>query len=149
MLSFYPRKPTVSVHKFNIPYFYTCVCHRCLPGSSTGCMNILKSHQDTLSPSYVINAQPCCQEAFPLCQRQAYGKVHYSDVIMGAIASQITSFTIADSTVYSDADQRKYQSSASLTFSEGNSPGTGEFPAQMGRKSENVSIWWRHHVGYR
>ena len=35
---------------------------------------------------------------------------------MGAIASQITSPTIVYSTVYSDADQRKHQSSASLAF---------------------------------
>ena len=41
---------------------------------------------------------------------------HYSDVIMGAIASQITSLTVVHSTVYSDADQRKHQSSASLAF---------------------------------
>ena len=27
-----------------------------------------------------------------------------------------------------------------------NSPGTGEFPAQMACNAENVSIWWRHHV---
>ena len=27
----------------------------------------------------------------------------------------------------------------------GNSPGTGEFPAQMASNTENVSIWWRHH----
>ena len=45
--------------------------------------------------------------------------VHYSDVIMGAIASQITSRTIVYSIVYSDADQRKHQSSASLTFVRG------------------------------
>ena len=30
----------------------------------------------------------------------------------------------------------------------GNSPGTGEFPAQMASNAENVSIWWRHHVTY-
>ena len=53
---------------------------------------------------------------------------HYCDVIMGAIASQITSLTIVYSAVYSDADQRKYQSSASLASN-----------------AENVSIWWRHH----
>ena len=35
---------------------------------------------------------------------------------MGAMASQITSLTIVYSTVYSGADQRKYQSSASLAF---------------------------------
>ena len=40
--------------------------------------------------------------------------VHYCDVIMGAIASQIT--TIVYSNVYSDVDRRKYQSSASLAF---------------------------------
>ena len=27
----------------------------------------------------------------------------------------------------------------------GNSPGTGEFPAQMASYAEDVSIWWRHH----
>ena len=44
---------------------------------------------------------------------------HYGDVIMGAIASQITSRTIVYSTAYSDADQRKQQSSASLAFVRG------------------------------
>ena len=72
--------------------------------------------------------------------------IHYCDVIMGAIASQITSLTVVYSTVYWDADQRKHQSSASLAFVWGNSPGTGEFPAQMASNAENISIWWRHHV---
>ena len=44
---------------------------------------------------------------------------HYCDVIMGAVASQITSLTIVYSSVYSDADQRKHQSSASLAFVRG------------------------------
>ena len=55
---------------------------------------------------------------------------HYTDAIMSAIASQITSLTIVYSTVYSDADQRKQR---------------GEIPAQMASNTENVSIWWRHH----
>ena len=38
---------------------------------------------------------------------------------MGVIASQITSLTIVYSTVYSDADQRKQQSSTSLAFVQG------------------------------
>ena len=41
------------------------------------------------------------------------------DVIMGAMASQITSITIVYSTVYSGADQIKHQSSASLAFVRG------------------------------
>ena len=38
---------------------------------------------------------------------------------MGAMASQITSLTIVYSTIYSGADQRKHQSSASLAFVRG------------------------------
>ena len=45
--------------------------------------------------------------------------IQYNDVIMGPIASQITSLTIAYSIVYSDADQRKHQSSSSLAFVRG------------------------------
>ena len=45
-----------------------------------------------------------------------FSQWHYNDVIMGTIASQITSLTIVYSAVYSDADQRKHQSSASLAF---------------------------------
>ena len=44
------------------------------------------------------------------------GDTHYDDVVMGTVASQITSLTIVYSTVYSGADQRKHQSSASLAF---------------------------------
>ena len=43
----------------------------------------------------------------------------YNDVKMGAIASQITSVTIVYPTVYSGADQRKHESSASLAFVRG------------------------------
>ena len=43
----------------------------------------------------------------------------YNDVIMGMIASQITSLTIVYSIVYSDADQRKHQNSTSLAFVRG------------------------------
>ena len=41
---------------------------------------------------------------------------HYDDVIMSTMASQITSLTVVYSPVYSDTDQRKHQSSASLAF---------------------------------
>ena len=44
---------------------------------------------------------------------------HYGDVILGTVASQITSPTIVNSTIYSGVDQRKYQSSASLDFVRG------------------------------
>ena len=63
---------------------------------------------------------------------------------MGSMASQITSLTIVYSAVYSGADQRKHQSSASLAFVR-EFTGTGEFLAQAASNAENVAIWWRHH----
>ena len=46
-------------------------------------------------------------------------RVHYTDVIMSAMASQITSLTIIYSIVYSGTDEREHQSSASLAFVRG------------------------------
>ena len=71
----------------------------------------------------------------------------YGDVMMGAIASQITSLTIVYSTVYSGTDQRKTSKLRVTGLCARNSPGTGEFPAQMASYAETVSISWRHH-GY-
>ena len=45
-----------------------------------------------------------------------YEPTHYNDVIMGSMTSQITSLAIVYPAVYSGADQKKYQSSASLIF---------------------------------
>ena len=57
---------------------------------------------------------------------------HYSDVIMGAMAYQITSLTIANLTFYSGTDQRKHQSSASMAFvSAVNSPHKGPVIRKM------------------
>ena len=47
---------------------------------------------------------------------RSINKRHYSDAIMSAMASEITSVTIVYSTVYSGANERKHQSSASLAF---------------------------------
>ena len=47
---------------------------------------------------------------------------------MGTVVSQITSLTIVHTTVYSDADQSKHQSSASLAFVWGIHRGPVNFP---------------------
>ena len=63
--------------------------------------------------------------------------VHTSDVIMGMMTSQITSLTTVYTTIYSIADQRKHQSSASLAFVQGihrwpaNSPHKGPVTRKM------------------
>ena len=67
---------------------------------------------------------------------------------MGAIASQITSLTSVYSIVYSDADKKTSKLRAT-GLCEGNSPGTGEFPAQMASNAENVATWWRHHAAIK
>ena len=80
---------------------------------------------------------------------------HYSDVIMGAKASQIISLTIVYSTVYSGTDQRKYQSSASLAFVWGNHlrPVNSPHKWPVTRKIfpfddviMNIDILWHQHT---
>ena len=67
----------------------------------------------------------------------SWHRYHYSDVIMSTRAYHITSFTIAYSTVYSGANQRKHQSSVSLVFVRGihrwpvNSPPKGPVAQKM------------------
>ena len=69
-----------------------------------------------------------------------------SDVIMTTMASQFTSPTVVYSIVYSDANKKNHQSSASLAFVRAIDRWIpGEFPAQRVSNAANVSIWWRHH----
>ena len=70
---------------------------------------------------------------------------HYSDGIMSPTASQITGLAIDYSIVYSGNRSKKTSKLCSTGLCAGNSPETGEFPAQMASNAENVSIWWRHH----
>ena len=75
------------------------------------------------------------------CVRNNDVMLHYDDVIMGTVASQITSLTIVYSTVYSDTDQRKHQSSASLAFVWGIHRGPVNSPHKWpASNAENVSI---------
>ena len=68
---------------------------------------------------------------------------HYNDVIMGPVASQIASDCLLNRLF-----RRRSQKPSKLSVTglcAGNSPVTGEFPAQTACNEENVSIWWRHH----
>ena len=80
--------------------------------------------------------------------------LHYCDVMMCAMASQITSLTIVYSTVHSGADQRKHQSSASLAFVRGihrspvNSPHKWPVTRKMLpfddviMRNQGIMAWW-------
>ena len=85
------------------------------------------------------------------CGSELYN--HYCDVIMGAIAAQITSLTIVYSTVYSDADPTKHQSSASLAFVRGihrgpvNSPHKGPVTRKMFPFDDVMHPWaWAYQT---
>ena len=60
---------------------------------------------------------------------------------MNAIASQVTSISNVCSTVWS----KKTSKLRVFGFCVGNSPVTGEFPAQKASNAENISILLRHH----
>ena len=55
---------------------------------------------------------------------------------MGTIASEITSLTIVYATVYSERRSKKTSKLRVTGLCAGNSPGTGEFPAQMASNAE-------------
>ena len=73
-----------------------------------------------------------------------YACILYGVVRMGTVASQITSLAIVYASVYSGADQRKHQSSASLAFMRGIHRGPVN-SLTNGQLRGKVSIWWRHH----
>ena len=72
--------------------------------------------------------------------------IYHSDVIVGVMASQITSVSIVYSTVCSGAEQKNPSKLRITGLCEENLPVTGEFHSQRVSNAENVSIWCRHHV---
>ena len=94
----------------------------------------------SLHAAYDFLSQICKQNRLGLDQH------HYNGVIMGAMASQITSLAIVYSTIYSGADQRKHQSSASLAFVRGihrwpvNSPHKGPVARKMFPSDDVIMI---------
>ena len=64
---------------------------------------------------------------------------------MSAMASQITSPTLFTQR-FIQAQIKETSTLCVIGLCEGNSPVTGEFPAQKASNAENVSVWWRHHI---
>ena len=87
---------------------HTLIVH--VPVKQPWRFGVNESHESTEN-GYMADAKNQCYSSLR--------HIHYSDVIMGSMASQITSLTIVYSIVYSGADQRKHQSSASLAFVRG------------------------------
>ena len=94
----------------------------------------------TLPRSYVFVSVTVCSIKTQMKKINVCGTalvIHYNDVIMSMTASQVTSLTIVYLAVYSGADKRKYQSSASQAFVRGihrwpvNSPHKGPVMRKM------------------
>ena len=89
----------------------------------------------------------CRANAYSTFDNCQIGMPHYDDVIMSAMASQITSLTIVYSAVYSATDERKHQSSASLAFVRGthrspvNSPHKGPVTRKMFPFDDVIMTW--------
>ena len=64
---------------------------------------------------------------------------------MDAMASQITSLTRGLLNRLFRCRSKETSKLRVTSLWAGNSPVTGEFPAQMASNAKNVSIWWRHH----
>ena len=89
-----PSNQTLPTHSL----LFICFVNKQIPAvghTSTGSQYVLAAYDRSLSCG-------------------SHAARHYSDVIMGAMACQITRLTIVYSTVYPGEDQRKYQGSASL-----------------------------------
>ena len=71
--------------------------------------------------------------------------LHYNDVIMTKIASQITSLTTVFTQPFIQKQIKENIKAPRHWPLCGEFTGTGEFPAQRASYAENVSIWWRHH----
>ena len=69
---------------------------------------------------------------------------HCSDVIMSVVASHHQRLGCLLSDLFRRRSKKASKFRVTGLF-EGNSPATGEFPAQRASNAENVSIWWRHH----
>ena len=93
--------------------------HTCIPSLVTRQkLTVCSLTRDKINSFYgKMSSVDCCKLRFSLHLRHTNKEIrHYIDVIIGTIASQITSLAIVYSTVYSGADQRKQQISASLAF---------------------------------
>ena len=105
--------------------------------SSTKCPASLRWRILTTSSTYTLYMYIYMDLHYLLLVNPEWTPYHYNDVVMSAMESQITSLTIVYSTVYSGADQRKHQSSASLAFVRGihrwpvNSPHKGPVTRKM------------------
>ena len=104
--------------------------------------SIRKCRQTT---SYICPLWECENTMAHSLYVMTWERLHYNDVIMSTMSSQITSLTIVCSAVNSRCRSRTTSKHHVTGVCAGNTLVTGEFSPQRASNAENVSIWWRHH----
>ena len=140
--------------------WYPMMAHACVKGMEdmpwnihTALLSIIsKSSVDKYFMALYSHWDNRCLVLLLVKQLWGYGRnwivsnPHYDDVIMGTVASQITS--ISRDCLLNRLFRCRSKKTSKLRVTglcAGNSPGTGEFPAQMASNAEYVSISWLHH----
>ena len=132
----------------NTPYCVTCLMLRSMYSlgkavwhpwiNADNCVNqIARYHCARLWSYYVPHKNALLEWCVPIS--------HNNDVIMSGIASQNHQ---PHDCLLNCLFRRRWKKPSKLRVTSlcaGNSPVTGEFPAQKASNAENVSIWWRHH----
>ena len=117
--------------------------HRVIPSSHYHCQVAWVDHQRVIQITVDTLPIPDHTALWGACI------IHYNVVTMGPMASQITSLTTVYSVVYSGADQRQHQSSASLAFVQGihreqvNSPHKGPVSGKCIHLMTSSWLWKR------
>ena len=129
------RKPLVSDPRM---HHGTCVTHVrwCMSGSLTlgGGAKRSRHPRRMRNPQfYVFGKRPMVVVSMPCSWwlKEPWFSLHYSDIIMSAMASQTTGASTVCSTVCSPATQRKHQSSG---LCEGNPPVDSPYKGPVARK---------------
>ena len=110
------RSPVNSPHKgqWRGAFMFSWICVW-INNREAGDLRRYRAHYDVI----VMSSRAASLVLDQFNDRPSAGEItlkYYDDVIMGAIASQITSLTIVYSTVYLGANQSRHQSSAPLAF---------------------------------
>ena len=120
-------------------------CNEDLKGLSNPALQIFRKwvtqilENEDVNPVYIWNPKyvtPVSVDVYDASH------LHYIDVIINAMASQIFGVSIVCSTVCSDADQRKHQSSASLVFVKGIHRWPVDFPHKQAVTRRLMTFSW-------
>ena len=96
-----------------LPFICCYMYHYCIMGIK----KLITHHSASII--FQLRSALCLETIKRIFYQLIVSPTNFCDVIMDTTASQITSLTIVYLTVYSVADQRKHQSSASLAFVRG------------------------------